>query len=92
MGPIKRKRFKFFLDPVVHKAFRTQCKLRGQKRVNRIIECFMLVCLRNPAMIDLVRYMAEKSQPNIFHEPTRIEGKIERIRETLEKLREMRKQ
>jgi len=81
MGPITRKRFKFYLNPETVKIFRMVCKSRGL-RANRVIEAFMNYSSENPVMLEFIR----RNQPNTFHEPTRKEQKIKRMLELAEEV------
>ena len=86
MGPIfKRKRFKIYLDPGVYMVFRSVCKSRGFRRVNRVIECFMIASSTHPALLILVKRIAEKRKPDIFHEPSDLEEAFERLKHLIEK-------
>ena len=81
MGPIftQRKRFKFYLDPVVVRAFRMLCKQRGL-RANRVIEAFMIYCLDSPVLIKLI----SRKYPELFHKPTRKERRAKQIRNLID--------
>jgi len=87
MGPINRRRFKFYLDPETVKAFRTACRARGL-RANRVVEAFMAYCTVNPVLIEFIR----KMEPQIFHELSKREKEKKRIiklaEETLKLLEE----
>jgi len=79
MGPISRKRFKFYLNPETVKAFRRICKNKGL-RANRVVEAFMACCVENPFFIVFV----QKKEPSTFHEPTEKERKAKRMIELAE--------
>jgi len=90
-GPVsegsKRRRFRIYLDPAVYETFRSVCRDRGFRRVNRVLECFMAAASSNPALIILVKHIAEKRNPDIFHEPSDLEEMRERLRRLRETLR-----
>ena len=79
MGPITRKRFKFYLNPETVKSFRRVCKSRGL-RANRLVEAFMACCIENPVIIELVK----KMEPSIFRRLSKREEKIKRMVELAE--------
>ena len=79
MGPINRKRFKFYLNPVTVKAFRMICKSKGL-RANRVVEAFMAYSVENPVIIEFLR----KMEPSIFCELSKREKKIKRMIELVE--------
>lgn len=81
MGPIIRKRFKFYLDPETVKSFRMVCKSRGL-RANRVIEAFMAFSIKNPVIIEFLR----KMEPSIFRELSKREKKIKRTIELAEEI------
>ncbi|MEM4481071.1 MAG: hypothetical protein QXG58_07565 [Candidatus Bathyarchaeia archaeon] len=81
MWPIQRfqrKHFKLYLNPEVYKAFRLLCRSKGRRRINRVIEAFMVAALHTPALLQLIYNMAEKYAPYIFHEPSKREKQMER--------------
>jgi hypothetical protein len=90
MGPIskvsERKRFKIYLDPMIYELFRGVCRSRGLRRVNRVLECFMLAASYNPILLILVKDIAEKRKPDIFHEPSDLEEGEERLRKLKHRL------
>ena len=79
MGPITRKRFKFYLDPETVKAFRRVCKSMSL-RANRVIEAFMACCIENPVIIEFL----QKMKPSIFRRLSKREEKIKRMVELAE--------
>ena len=79
MGPITRKRFKFYLNPETVNAFRRVCKSMGL-RANRVVEAFMDYCIENPVIIEFLR----KMEPSIFCELSKREKKIKRMIELVE--------
>jgi|GEM_PF-2411436 len=89
MGPITRKRFKLYLNPRIYKAFRLLCQQKGEKRVNRIIECFMAACLNNSTIIYLVKNLAREIDPDIFSEPPRSNRKLGKLRKIEQELEEL---
>jgi len=56
----ERKQFKLYLNPAVYRAFRIRCKLEKRKP-NIVVECFMLTCLGNPRLIDVIEHLTYKS-------------------------------
>ena len=79
MGPITRKRFKFYLNPETVKAFRRLCKSMGL-RANRVVEAFMACCIENPVIIEFL----QKMEPSIFQRLSKREEKIKRMVELAE--------
>lgn len=88
-GNMKRKRFLVYLDPNIYGAFRLLCKSRGNRRVNRVIESFMLLCIRNTAWLDLATRLAQEARPDLFHEPTEKEETMRRARHIIEEAKQL---
>ncbi|MGC8896175.1 MAG: hypothetical protein ACP5LB_05350 [Candidatus Bathyarchaeia archaeon] len=53
-----RRQFKLFLNPAVYKAFMLRCKIEKRKP-NIIVESFMIVCLENPMVINLIERLSK---------------------------------
>ncbi|MEM2954194.1 MAG: hypothetical protein QXU21_07995 [Candidatus Bathyarchaeia archaeon] len=83
MWPIqrfKRKHFKLYLNPEVYK---------DRRRVNRVIEAFMVAAIHNPALLQLVFNIAEKYAPYIFHEPSEREKLMERAQKIMDEVEKL---
>lgn len=92
MWPIqrfKRKHFKLYLNPEVYKAFRLLCRRKDRRRVNRVIEAFMVAAIHNPALLQLVFNIAEKYAPYIFHEPSEREKLMERAQKIMDEVEKL---
>ncbi|MEM3153258.1 MAG: hypothetical protein QW629_00915 [Candidatus Bathyarchaeia archaeon] len=86
---VQRKHFKLYLNPEVYRAFRLLCRSGGRRRVNRVIEAFMVAALHNPALLQLICNMAGKYAPYIFHEPSEREKLMERARKIMDEVEKL---
>jgi len=45
-----KKRVKLTLSPLIYKTFKLLCKQKGYGHPSRLVEAFMLACIKNPVL------------------------------------------